>query len=303
MIRTKTVFVLGAGASCHLGFPTGNGLRTLILRSARKGTDRSLLSQFDSDLIDEFHEAFRASGQVSIDNFLQMRSEFAEFGKYAIALALIPFERREMLFSHTDTQTPKSNWYEYLFSCLRTATEKKFWEDNNVFFVTFNYDRSLEYYLASCLTNCFKIPLADTLQAMGQLIVHIHGNLGNLTKDNPELPYRDYEPILSADKIRWAAKGVRVVHEEDSTHALSVARHNLHDAARILFLGFGYDRMNLDKLGWTKLKDKGSSGTGVGLQQGERDAFAQEYGIHIPSHGDLDIEIFLRNQIPKSTTH
>ena len=79
MIKKKTVFVLGAGASAPYGFPLGNVLLTKVrdallqkhLNRRNEFADSVMeaggFSQFDVDL---FAQHLGAAGRYSIDEFL-----------------------------------------------------------------------------------------------------------------------------------------------------------------------------------------------------------------------------------------
>ena len=88
------------------------------------------------------------SAAPSIDSFLEHRGEDERYlGKLAIAYALIPFEKEERLFD-------ESSWYPILLNKLKFKFED--FEKNKLAFITFNYDRSLEHFLMTALSNQFK---------------------------------------------------------------------------------------------------------------------------------------------------
>ncbi len=68
-----------------------------------------------------------------------------ELGKFLISYILMGYENEEKLFEQKD------NWYKYLFNIM--AQNCKFDEliQNQVSFITFNYDRSLEMFLSNSI--------------------------------------------------------------------------------------------------------------------------------------------------------
>src|SRR5262245_54283975 len=85
MIRTETVFVLGAGASEPYGFPTSATLRRWICDSnlRKQMLVRPLADKcgIKDDLTLNFCNAFHNSAINSIDAFLAKRSEYTDIGK------------------------------------------------------------------------------------------------------------------------------------------------------------------------------------------------------------------------------
>ena len=82
MITNPAVFVLGAGASCHLGYPTGRLMLEKIIENlqVRNGTPparQQLLDlSYSDENIDQFAEALLYSGQDSVNAFLEHRPDF-----------------------------------------------------------------------------------------------------------------------------------------------------------------------------------------------------------------------------------
>ena len=107
MIKTNTLFILGAGASVPFGYPTGNDLRDEILAimdyyedDIDHGDDidnndiidaytkwylQKNKNMFVSNSLNIFKEKFEGSSDYSIDAFLEHRPEFMDLGKIYIA--------------------------------------------------------------------------------------------------------------------------------------------------------------------------------------------------------------------------
>ena len=86
MIKQKTVFVLGAGASKPYGFPTGGELRNFALsRMTREGWTKHLSELgFKQPKVAAFVEAFRESPPSSLDLFVEHRPTDVRLAKAAI---------------------------------------------------------------------------------------------------------------------------------------------------------------------------------------------------------------------------
>lgn len=298
MIKNKTVFVLGAGASVHLGFPTTGELRKRIVHCTRPNhnDDWGRLG-IEQGHQHEFHRSFQTSGLISIDSFLELRPEFDRIGKMAIAKSLIEFENEAVLWKHTEIrlEEPSSNWYEYFFTLLRTGA-KSFaeFEQNDFDVVTFNYDRSLQHYLAKSIEASYKVDYIKAAEFLNGKIRHVHGSLGVLGSNEGQ---RSYAPHSDAGTVARAAETIRVIHEREDAKLRSEVSTLLTGAKRLLFLGFGYDRTNMARIGMDQLKHQAAWGTCYGLQPGEIGAVNSRYKIQFEVSQSATIEPLLRNRM------
>lgn len=244
MITENTVFVLGAGCSAPYRFPLGRDLRNLIIERLEKESHQELriLRELHARQdIEEFREALRYSGKVSIDAFLEHRADLREIGKRAIAATLIPFEHPKHVFPKED------HWYERLYQKMNAPVES--FDDNQVTFITFNYDRSLEYYLYTALKHTYNQPdekVAEQLRAI--TVIHPHGQLGLLPWQTQQGNSRPYVNEVTAEFVKTAANGIRVIHEASDEDALRSVDSTLTWAHRIFFIGFAYDETNVKRL-------------------------------------------------------
>ena len=243
MISESTVLILGAGASMHLGYPSGRELVNTIIQNSESKT-RTIHQLHELGISDiqrkEFTEALKYSGRSSIDAFLEHRTEFMEIGKLAIAQALIPTENIERLF------TINSNWYEYLFQLMNTSLEE--FPDNKLSVITFNYDRSLDTYLFTALKNSYGLSDDKAYEAARSVpIVHVHGQLGALPWE--ESSGRDYGDDSVATRVQKSSKDIKIIHENvDFDSEFSRAHEFLNEAKKIIFIGFGYNYQNMERL-------------------------------------------------------
>lgn len=243
MITTKTCLILGAGASAPFGYPVGGALTERIkteLRPDKPGQlHHELVSAgFSADLLLGFRDELRYSQRPSIDAFLEdWEADFMEVGKAAIAASLIRHEDR-------DKVVDEPNWYRRLFADM---TDEKDFAKNQLGIVTFNYDRSLEYFLLRCLPSRHHVPQSEAVKWISQMrIIHMYGSLGGL----PELCVggRTYGESGTAATLA-AAKEIHLVRGVETPASFIEARSLMKEAERIIVLGFGFEKQNLSRLG------------------------------------------------------
>jgi len=249
MITEPTVLVLGAGASMPYGFPSGEGLRDKVLSTipelperhvVRKAYNESFAVQFH-----QFQDALRNSAQASVDAFLEHRRDWLEIGKLAIAYSLIQCELSTELF-----EQPGGHWYEVLLNKMDAPFED--FGKNQVWIITFNYDRSLEQFFFTALKHRYNRrddEVAPKVQAIP--LVHVHGQLAPLEwqVDRKTLGSRPYEPEITQNSVHLAQEGIKIIFEAtDTSDEMKNAHDYLRKAQVIHFLGFGYHDTNLRRL-------------------------------------------------------
>jgi hypothetical protein len=252
MFSQRTVFVLGAGASIPYGFPSGADLERQIVENLADPDGpwaTQLREMFNTTTLSTFQAALRWSQAGSVDAFLELNTGFLEVGKACIARALVPCEADHVLFDDR-----RGAWYDTLWRRLRGAKLDELTRSNATF-VTFNYDRSLEYYLYRVITNLYGVDgrtaraILDTIP-----IFHVHGCLGKLLHDDEEGEGRRFTPDVTVDSLR-AAMGIRIVHETAQEDAVfDAARNALSTAEHVCLLGFGFHALNVARLAperWT----------------------------------------------------
>jgi hypothetical protein len=253
MIRQSTLFILGAGASKPYGIPTGAELNFDL---ARIGTAshpiadalHTHLGIAHADTV-AFSRSFLLSRTPSIDAFLATRDTHSKIGKYAIAAALIACEHPD--YVHGLAPPPKwDDWLAIVWAHMREGVDKV--EDlrhNNVRFVTFNYDRSLEFFLHHAIKESFGVS-DDKARKVGEAfnVLHLYGDLGPLFPA-PGVKGRSYERDVSTKSLEIAASAIRVIPEaRDDDKCFAMARHHIAWAKKICFLGFGFDSLNVKRL-------------------------------------------------------
>lgn len=241
MITEETVLILGAGASVDYDYPLGPKLIMNICNelSLDSALYRLLLEcEFQSHEITRFSTSLYESNRLSIDAFLESRSEFEKIGKAAIAGTLIPCERKQNL--------SRKGWYEYLHSLIIGRKEE--FLNNKLSVVTFNYDRSFEAALLLALQNSYNLTDSKAVEYVKSIpVIHVYGQLGALPMFSENA--RPYGAELSPEILMQSTAGIKIVHEgEDNTPELQLAREKIEKAKVVCCLGFGYHPENVKRL-------------------------------------------------------
>ena len=301
MIKKKTVFILGAGASLPYNYPLGLQLLMDICDSIQntkyrthttsEGSFRTYDEPFQTMINTEigglskwkyFASTLRGSHIPSVDSFLEARSEFMEFGKIAIAAQLVICEDPNYLVRGNQKNNNHSDhrWYDYLYT--KVGTKSKDFEDPNFSIITFNYDRSFEYFYYKSLYNSFGEENAIDLFEQVP-IVHFYGILDEPHFVNSE-DGRKYGEIPK-DIQKTANKLSLISDRNEVTDEVEKARAQISAAEQIIFLGFGYHPENIRRLFSDTPLQNGCHvhGTAFGMKRGEyepvRDAFRNIYKI------------------------
>ncbi|MHB8915924.1 MAG: hypothetical protein ACYC4K_08960, partial [Thiobacillus sp.] len=251
MIKIKTVFVLGAGASMPYGLPSGAELRNKICESAYFDSPMMLTLMSECGVNKQeyvaFTTAFTRSSQQSIDTFLAKRPDFAEIGKLAIAYELCRREIPSRIFDSNNDD----HWYMALWAAMERDIHKHTGlRNNNIRFVTFNYDRSLEFFLHEAAKHTFNLSDEDAMGTWQHLpILHVYGSLGDFLPI-PSENTRPYVESVNEAVLRLAASALYVIPEaRQDDKNFQTAQNWFEWAERICFLGFGFDALNMERLG------------------------------------------------------
>lgn len=254
MIKQKTVFILGAGASKPYGYPTGEQLRNYICDDIIRDSVNVFKYERNSPYITKSNELiqnFKKSTNKSIDLFLTRNRQFEKLGKIFIAFSIIK--------SEMESQTPEQidnteDWFSELFDrstdeLIDPMSVNRF-SENNFSFITFNYDRSLEHFLFQALHNSFTNTKASEIaKILLQVpIIHVYGKLVDLPWEDKE-SYVSYQEIDLNDTNHFA-KNINVIYSKRiDEERLSKAKSYIKNADRIFFLGFGFAPENMNILG------------------------------------------------------
>lgn len=282
MIKEPTLFITGAGASAPYGYPTGEGLRKkiclefsneysqIIIQNEKPPKDEYGEIRQEAD---RFTSQFLKSSTPSIDQFLATREEFSQIGKYAIAYNIIKAEIESKFWYQMND--PNEDWYVYLFRYmtkeLNTPESYTDFRNNKVTFITFNYDRSLEFFLYTSFLNKWfgeesdflqkapipgefskgnKNPIPFEVQSLSKIchyipfpFHHVYGKISELHgKQRKIYPMKNDHSL-----IKSLCNNIRIIYERTNNDILKM-KEAIISHKRIFFLGFGYAEENLEAL-------------------------------------------------------
>lgn len=288
MIKSQTVFIVGAGASKEVKLPIGKELTLKIanLLQTEKREGRTYLS--NSKFNEIIREISRNSGESnscyyqaaqsisqgmiltnSIDEFLnthQNNKNIAAVGKAAIVTAILNAERHSYLFlNFEDSEDLQSRvftnsliqqtWYARLFDMLTRGGELTDFVERlkNITFIVFNYDRCIEHFFLHGMITYFGIDLVKATSILDEslIILHPYGTIGktnDVNYGNESIHPSRYVEI--SKNLKTFTEGVRDDNE------LQQIKTKILESGILVFLGFGYHSLNMKLL---ELEQEGPS--------------------------------------------
>ena len=308
MFESKTLFVVGAGASAEIDLPVGSALLETIAKKLKDCfQDYGSLHSVDPEIVDALRHYARSRGErintylhkagmiheavpvaPSIDNFLDAHKKDVHLqicGKLGIVASILEAERNSRLFvdesrgGRDDLSRLNGTWYTAFMRMLVERVDLDEIESvfDNVSFITFNYDRCIQRFLHVALQKYYGIDSRRAANLISKLeIIHPYGSIGRLPFEGGEsiVPYgarlKEAALIEAAGRIRTFTEQME---DEDS---LRVIHESVLRVETLVFLGFGFHPQNMELLD-------------VGTGSSVRRAFATSYCC---SNGD--IEVFTR---------
>jgi len=279
----ETVLVLGAGASKPYGFPTGDELVHEICGSFGAEVQslgaREVQRRAFGEQVREFLERLRGADTDNIDTFLQRNPSLDRTGRLAVAMTILGREKPTAL-NPQDEHARREHWYKYLWNRI-APDDPRHIASTCPRIITFNYDRSLEEYLFRRLPMLYS--WVDSARAAEYLrilpIVHVHGRTGRLPwqegADEPiDYGYGSGDRLISRELALMASEGIKIVGAASPSEAATkTARDWLREARVIGFLGFGYEKANVELLfrGLSLSKDVVINGSAFGLTDARKE--------------------------------
>lgn len=298
MFEEPTVIVLGAGASFEAGFPLGSGLLGRISSSALSLTEQFLSSEASKlyweimsnvpnserneywpKIQEKLKKIVRAAQQaVSIDELVadfDDDDELQKLAKLLITYHISLSETNNNVFGYSngfrqkfDPSNFSNTFYYYLFRILKSDVSQNSLSSifNNVSFINFNYDRSLEKYLVDAISEHWGQDLDETHRLVSELeVFRPYGSLGKLPWQSGDAPEVDFG-LLPENHLLRTSTGIRTIHELTSEDVyLQPAKERLRSACNIVFLGCAYHTRNLQILSCLVRPDVKIYGTTFGL--------------------------------------
>ena len=97
---------------------------------------------------------------------------------------------------------------------------------------------------------------AQALERLAHIrVLHLHGSLGDRLWNDGSTTERGYDPIHTAASAQAAAKRIKIMHEVEPGDEFTTAKALLAMAEEIIFLGFGFHAINLQRLGLQEIID------------------------------------------------
>ena len=297
MFRSKSVVIVGAGASVEAGLPAGEGLKTAIaelldyrfndMSGNMDSGDRSIIAAMRSAVTGQADDQHRLQRLVSsarmirnsmpmassIDNYIDGHngnSDVELVGKLAIVRSILAAERVSKLYfdwrqrgACLQHEELKDSWYNEFMKLLTDNCRASDIAGRlaNITFIVFNYDRCIEHFLYHSIQRYYGISGDEAKQTMQNLqIFHPYGTVGSLEWSGLGNTVR-YGDEVSPDKLLDLARQIKTFTEgtdPNSSQILEI-RKAISSASMVLCLGFAFHKINLELLyGERERKDRGA---------------------------------------------
>ncbi|MDA9544271.1 hypothetical protein ACM43_06825 [Bradyrhizobium sp. CCBAU 45321] len=310
MFNRKTLFIIGAGAGYDIGVPAGRKLAEDIANRTLVSLDHGQLGRgtHDEDLAlsffergdpkaNEYFSAFRLihNGVLlanSIDDFLNIHEAspaVVTVGKAAIIRTILNAERGcklyvdpSNIYNKLDVGPIRDSWFVKFMQVLGPGRRVDEVENvlSNVSFITFNYDRCLEYFLRHALQLLYGIQLQHASEIVGKAnIIHPYGSVGQLDKVQ-------FGGIAHARMdYRELSKAIKTYTERvEESEILEKMQGAIREAECIVFLGFAYHKQNMALLrpASRARKTKQIYGTAFGMSDSDVSEVVDELASFFP---------------------
>jgi hypothetical protein len=210
MLSSKTVFIVGAGASQEVGMPIGWELRDIIAQKLHMRFEHgyNFIGKGDTDILDNLRFGYSnelnsyletcalINGGIglsaSIDDFIDIHRDdpkVAICGKLAIAASILEKERLSKLYvdpsniyNTIDVGSIQNTWYVAFLRLLGNQAPKrdlgKLFE--NVTIICFNYDRCIEHFLVHAISKQYGIKQEEARSLVAKLrMFRPYGSVGD----------------------------------------------------------------------------------------------------------------------------
>jgi hypothetical protein len=250
MSEPKHILVLGAGASCHMEFPTGNQLVHHICNNPTLVVpDETADTKYAWEDLKSFAYKLKGSGTYSIDEFLEKNPNLRDIGKVQIAAHLCKLEREAVM-----EMKCQSGWHTWFSNRVmqQTATPAKL----PIRCVSFNYDNTFEWSLVLTLVHKHSLSIQEARKRVEEFnVVHIYGRLPTWQKWSGVDSRHAVQIDTSYSTLIDAKESIFVMNEERENviQAANQAKRWIENSNSVTFLGFGFDETNCARIGvWNK---------------------------------------------------
>lgn len=286
MVNSKTVIVVGAGASKEVNLPTGQELKESIAKTLKleldftgrlSGPDRIICNalesivkkngqdkQYNPPLLRYIYAAEKIRNAmplaISIDNFIdthQGDKALELCGKLAIVRNILHAEK-DVFFSSIEpvenqasiTNRKKKSWLNSFMKLLTENCRANNLEErlSSINLVIFNYDRCVEHFLFNALQTYYGIDSRRAATLVDSIkIYHPYGTVGDLPWSNKKHVI-EYGAEPTPDQLIDLADQIKTFTEGTDPHSSAIAeiQAGMAEARIVLFLGFAFHPLNLD---------------------------------------------------------
>lgn len=276
---SKTVLVLGAGASCELGLPSGADLKDRLVGMLNFRFEVGQLETGDTASFEtiraryprDYGDSLKAARQIcaglphslSIDNYLdQQRGDtWVEFvGKVGIVHAILQAEAGSRLQYVPATGQPNiinasGTWLNEFFmllcqGCTADSLAARF---SRLALIIFNYDRCFELFLYYALQVVYpSLGPTRAAELVNSIeIYHPYGTVGRLLwQPESPIPVIDLGGRYATPEqlAQVATSSIKTFTESIESGMAAQIEDCVRQAGRLAFLGFAYYQQNLDLL-------------------------------------------------------
>jgi hypothetical protein len=259
MFEKKTVFVLGAGASKPYGFPTGQELLVNLRTRSRINLRQLTGDTVTEDEAANLGRALRSTMLPSIDMLLEHRPDLRQIGKRVMGIRLLQKEKDFLEQKLSEAEAWAGNdWMAWVYQhMVQDAKSVEEFAANPVTFVTFNYDRLIEYRFVASLKHQFNLSGDDCWTQLKRLkFIHLYGSLGPIdpvdeTKSVLEfgLGKTKLDGSITATIAPQIADSIKIIHDSVAgSEEFAQASAAIAKADQLVFLGFGFGKDNVQRL-------------------------------------------------------
>jgi hypothetical protein len=315
MFKSKTLFIVGAGASCEVGLPSGAELKAKIAdRLDIKFADGYSQSSGDRKIVEALRKHVKEVENnrdinpylgpawqiksalplaLSIDNYIDAHrgdKKIELCGKLGIVSSIIASEKDSRLYFNErnsekfDTNL-KGAWYAYFFQRLTENVDKSRVGEifKNVSIVTFNYDRCIEHFLKHSLAIYYGLDDREAEEIISTLVIlHPYGQVGYLPwQRNNQRATVGFGGTYSGDFDLLAVAGqIKTFTEQfEEGDALKTIRDEVAEAEVIVFLGFAFADQNMELLNPNRpTKAKRAYATAYRVSASDREVINEKIG-------------------------
>ncbi|QSX78110.1 hypothetical protein [Agrilutibacter solisilvae] len=287
--------------------------------------DRPILSAIRHKLGpgNSLHTHVRAAERISngmaqapsIDNYIHAHkgdSEIELCGKLAIVREILLAESKSTLFVSRSDSCNRMNheglqegWFNrfcrnYFIGCTKRERAGLADRLSSLKFIVFNYDRCVEHQLFNWIRDYFSLGDEETVDLLSHVeIYHPYGSIGRLDWQSGDRRRVHFGDEVAGDVLLELAGEIKTFTESSKTSPETAKIKQLvRSCQTVVFMGFGYDRLNLKLLasggGGGFDKRRAVIGTAAGLSRHSRALVTQqlEQVVRVPQEQVILDELF-----------